>query len=283
MVFNNHQIDSVIHFAAFKAVGESVSNPLKYYKNNIGGLITLLDVMNKHSVKNIIFSSSATVYGIPKSLPLTEKSNTNVINPYGQTKLMGENILRDWGVSDKSLNIIILRYFNPVGAHKSGLIGEDPKGIPNNLFPYILDVIRGNQPHLKVFGSDYDTPDGTGVRDYIHVVDLAKGHVSALETIGDTLGGDTTLGTGTETGTTKTYNLGTGKGYSVLEIIDKFNQILDRFDKNIKIKYVLTDRREGDSPIVFADCSLAEKELGWISTFGLEQMVIDSLNFCFKD
>ena len=268
-IFDENNIDSVIHFAAYKAVGESVSNPLKYYNNNIGGLITLLEVMDKHEVKNFVFSSSATVYGDPDTLPLTESSPLSAINPYGQTKLMGEQILRDISGSNPNIKIILLRYFNPVGAHSSGLIGESPNGVPNNLFPYILDTIRGLRPCLNIFGNDYNTPDGTGVRDYIHVVDLAKGHVAALDHI-DRING------------IKTYNLGTGTGYSVLNIVDMFNQILDQTGDSRKVKYKYVPRREGDSPAVYADCSLAKKDLGWTATYGIEQMVRDSLNFLYK-
>lgn len=253
-VFDHHNITTVIHFAAFKAVGESVSNPLKYYHNNISGLITLLRAMEKHGVKNIIYSSSATVYGNPTSLPLSEQSPLSTINPYGTTKLMGEMILSDI----KNINVTILRYFNPVGAHKSGLIGEKPVGVPNNLFPYILDVISEKLSGLKIFGSDYDTLDGTPVRDYIHVVDLAKGHVKALKSLNGL----------------KIYNLGTGRGYSVLEIVNAFNNVLTE-----PIKYELVGRRDGDSPSVYADSSLAHKELGWSCQCGLDEMISDSLNF----
>ena len=253
-VFDNHNIETVIHFAAFKALNESISEPLKYYHNNISGLITLLRVMENHGVQNIIYSSSATVYGNPTSLPLSERSPLSTINPYGTTKLMGEMILSDM----KNMNVTILRYFNPVGAHKSGLIGERPVGIPNNLFPYILDVVSGKRQCLKIFGNDYDTLDGTPVRDYIHVSDLSKGHVKALESIKGV----------------KIYNLGTGKGYSVLEIVNAFNDILTN-----PIAYELVDRREGDSPAVYADSSLANKELNWTCEYGLNEMITDSLNF----
>ena len=265
MIFGEHSIDTVIHFAAFKAVGESVTNPLKYYHNNIIGLITLLEVMNGYGVKNFIYSSSATVYGEPKSLPITEQFPTNAINPYGQTKLMGERILRDVSCSNK-MKVILLRYFNPVGAHPSGLMGENPKTLATNLFPYILDVIKGDRDCLNIYGDDYDTPDGTGVRDYIHIVDLARGHLAALKHIDDI-------------DDVKVYNLGTGNGYSVLNIVDTFNRILERNGDNQRVKYKFVEKRPGDSEAVYADCSLARKELGWTNTKGLEQMVIDSLNF----
>lgn len=259
-IFKTHSIDTVIHFAAYKSVSESVSDPLKYYNNNINGLISLLEVMNENGVKNIIFSSSATVYGNPSELPITESSNINILNPYGQTKLMGEIILSDV-TKAYDIKTIILRYFNPVGAHSSGLIGESPIGTPNNLFPYILDVISGKKDKVFIYGSDYDTIDGTGVRDYIHVVDLAKGHVAAVNCI-DTIKN------------IKTYNLGTGKGYSVKQIVDKFNSVLDD-----KIIYEFTNRREGDAAEIYADCSLANKELGWKAELGIDEMVKDSLFF----
>ena len=259
LIFTLYKIIGVIHFAAFKAVGESVSNPLKYYQNNIVGLITLLGVMNEHKCKNIIFSSSATVYGDPDILPITESSKTYAINPYGQTKLMGEQILTDLYNSDPTYNIVLLRYFNPVGAHSSGLIGESPNGKPNNLFPYVLDVVKGVRPHLNIYGSDYDTHDGTGVRDYIHVVDLAKGHVKALDKI-DGMG-------------LKIYNLGTGKGYSVLDIVRVFGT------QGSKIQYQLTERRSGDSAEVYANSDKARDELEWVAEKSLTDMVRDSLNF----
>ena len=261
LIFTNHQINTVIHFAAFKAVGESVSNPLKYYQNNVGGLLSLLKTMDKHDVTNIIFSSSATVYGDPEILPITENSLLSAINPYGQTKLIGENILRDLYRSNDKYKIIILRYFNPVGAHESGLIGESPLGRPNNLFPYILDVAKGKRAHLNIYGNDYNTPDGTGIRDYIHVVDLAQGHVKSLDYI-----------VSSTANFINTYNLGTGKGYSVLDIVTEFSY-------HTTIKYKMVDRRKGDSPQVYADCSLAKNELGWVSTKTLKDMVKDSLRF----
>ena len=262
-IFNTHDIDTVIHFAGHKAVGESVRNPLKYYDNNITALIKLLNAMVKFDVSNFIFSSSATVYGIPEKLPLSEKSLLCAINPYGQTKLMGEQILRDASKA-YNINVILLRYFNPVGAHKSGLIGENPSN-PTNLFPYILEVVKGERECLNIYGNDYDTTDGTPIRDYIHVVDLAKGHVKGVKYINDIE-------------TINIYNLGSGKGYSVLNIIDTFNKILDRTEYD-PVKYRFSDRREGDAPVVYADCSLAKDELGWVAGEGLEQMIIDSLNF----
>jgi UDP-glucose 4-epimerase len=265
-IFKTHQIDCVVHLAASKAVGESVLNPLKYYQNNVGGLVSILQLMKKYHVNNIVFSSSATVYGNPESLLLTEKSKLNAINPYGQTKLIGEQILKDVAVSNSEFKAISLRYFNPVGAHPSGLIGESPLGVPNNLFPYVLDVVRGKRDYLTIYGNDYNTPDGTGIRDYIHVVDLAKGHVAALNKIHLING-------------IKTYNLGTGKGYSVLEIVDTFNQILDRKGDTRKIRFKFGPRRDGDSAAIYADCSLAKQELEWSSINGLEQMITDSLNF----
>ena len=258
-VFKENKIKTVIHFAAYKAVGDSITNPLKYYHNNIIGLITLLEVMKSNNVNEIIFSSSATVYGNPKHLPINENSELQVLNPYGQTKLMGENILKDM----KDMKVIILRYFNPVGAHPSGLIGENPNGIPNNLFPYILDVIKGKREKLYIFGNDYPTPDGTPIRDYVHCFDVAQGHVAALKHI-DNIDGY------------RIYNLGTGKGYSVYEIVSNFNKVLEN-----KIKFEYTKKREGDASEIYADCSLAKKELGWEAKLGLDDMIKDSLNFLF--
>jgi UDP-glucose 4-epimerase len=277
-LFKCNNIDSVIHFAAFKAVGESVQDPLKYMDNNIIGMITLLKIMNKYNVKKLVFSSSCTVYGHPTKLPLTEDSSLNILSPYGRTKLIGEQILQDLYKSDQTWSFIILRYFNPVGAHESGILGEVPSGIPNNLFPYILEVIKGDRTHLNIYGYDYKTPDGTAIRDYIHVVDLALGHIKSLEHIKPGI---------------QIYNLGTGKGYSVLNIVDTFNKVITKiksesikFDNknisNIKINlvtYKLTERREGDSEMVYADSSLAKNELGWIPVRNLEKMVIDSLNY----
>ncbi len=264
-VFESNTIDTVIHFAAYKAVGESVSNPLKYYRNNIIGLITLLEVMNEFKIYKIVFSSSATVYGNPKSLPITEAFELEILNPYGQTKLMSENILKDFSRSNGT-KVIILRYFNPVGAHSSGLIGENPTGIPNNLFPFILDVIKCKREYLSIFGKDYDTIDGTCIRDYIHVVDLAKGHVAAVKYI-DSID------------EVKIYNLGTGTGYSVYQIVTAFNKFLETEGKGRSVNYRYTDRREGDASAVYANCSLANKELGWTATLDLNEMIRDSLNF----
>jgi UDP-glucose 4-epimerase len=258
-VFSKHEIDAVIHFAALKAVGESVAQPLRYYHNNLTGTIMLCQVMAEHNVKNIVFSSSATVYG-SATPPLREDTPTDIsaiTNPYGRTKLMIEEILRDVYVSDKSWNIILLRYFNPVGAHKSGRIGEDPSGIPNNLTPYVAQVAVGKLKELTVYGNDYPTPDGTGVRDYIHVVDLAQGHVKALGKLKDNPG-------------VVAYNLGTGQGYSVLEVIRAFEKASGR-----KIPYKIGPRRAGDQPSSYADPSKAEKELGWKAVRGLEEMCED--------
>ena len=253
-VFECHNVQTVIHFAAYKAVGESIENPLKYYSNNIGGLINLLQTMKKYNVKNLIFSSSATVYGDPESLPLTENSKTGTLNPYGRTKLFAEEILRDM----KDMRIICLRYFNPVGASKTGLFHETPKGIPNNLFPYILDVINGKREKLYIFGQDYETPDGTAIRDYLHVVDLAKGHIAAMKYI--------------QKVEFEIFNLGTGKGYSVLEIVNNFIKILGK-----DIPFELTERRPGDSPEVYADCKKAFNLLGWKAELTLNDMIKDSL------
>jgi len=258
-IFENHYIRTVIHFAAYKAVGESVENPLKYYANNIGGLINLLETMKKYNVKNLIFSSSATVYGHPESLPLYETSKTGTLNPYGRTKLFAEEILKDM----KDMNIICLRYFNPVGASKTGLFYENPKGIPNNLFPYILDVIKGKREKLNIFGKDYKTPDGTAIRDYLHVVDLAKAHVAAMKYV--------------ENVDFDIFNLGTGTGYSVLEIATNFIKILKEAGIEKELKYEFVDRRAGDSPQVYANCDKAFNVLGWKAELTLEDMIKDSL------
>lgn len=260
-LFQMYSIDAVIHFAGLKAVGESVQIPLKYYKNNITGTINLLEVMQQHQVKKLVFSSSATVYGDPHKVPITEDFPLKATNPYGRTKLMIEEILRDLHTSDPQWDIILLRYFNPVGAHPSGLIGEDPNGIPNNLFPYITQVAVGKLPKLRVFGGDYPTHDGTGVRDYIHVVDLALGHVRALEK----LKGKTGI---------VAYNLGTGQGYSVLDVVNAFEKA-----SGIRIPYEIVDRRPGDVAQCYADPSLAEKELGWKAERGLYQMCLDAWNW----
>lgn len=262
-VFSEHNIDAVIHFAGLKAVGESVKVPLKYYNNNITGTIRLLEVMNVYGVKNIIFSSSATVYGDPATVPIKESFPTGgCTNPYGKTKYFIEEILKDQYVSDNSFNIALLRYFNPVGAHESGLIGENPNGIPNNLMPYITQVAIGIRPYLNVFGNDYDTPDGTGVRDYIHVVDLAKGHLCALKKLEATDNG------------VHIYNLGTGVGYSVLDMVNAFSEVLGR-----PLPYRITDRRPGDIAKCWADPSLAEKELGFKAQYDLKRMCEDSWRF----
>jgi len=244
-IFRKYDIESVVHFAGLKAVGESVSVPLRYYHNNVTGSIMLFESMQRNGVKNIVFSSSATVYGMAEKMPLREDSPLGAVNPYGRTKLMIEDILRDIYVSDNSWNIILLRYFNPVGAHPSGRIGEDPNGIPNNLMPYISQVAVGKLKELSVFGNDYPTPDGTCIRDYIHVMDLADGHIKALDKTREYPG-------------VVAYNLGTGKGSSVMEMIAAFAEAT-----GIKIPYRITGRRPGDAPVSYADPSKAEKELGW--------------------
>ena len=257
-VFEKHNIDSVIHFAGLKAVGESVSKPLYYYHNNITGTLMLYDVMREFGVKNIVFSSSATVYGDPEIIPITEDSPLSATNPYGRTKLMLEDILRDLNVADTTLNVAILRYFNPIGAHDSGLIGEDPNGIPNNLVPYISQVAIGKREQLSIYGDDYDTPDGTGVRDYIHVVDLAAGHLKALEKLASNPG-------------VVTYNLGTGKGYSVLDVVKSFEKASGK-----TIKYQIVDRRPGDIGSCYAEPSFAAKELNWVATKSIDDMCLDT-------
>ncbi|MBO7340439.1 MAG: UDP-glucose 4-epimerase GalE [Lachnospiraceae bacterium] len=258
-VFSKEKIDAVIHFAGLKAVGESVAKPWEYYENNIGGTLTLVDVMRKHGVKNIIFSSSATVYGDPKFIPITEECpKGQCTNPYGWTKSMLEQILSDIQKADPEWNVILLRYFNPIGAHKSGLIGENPTGIPNNLMPYVTQVAVGKRPELGVFGNDYDTHDGTGVRDYIHVVDLAIGHVKALKKIEENAG-------------LRIYNLGTGTGYSVLNIVKNFEAAT-----GVKIPYSIKPRRPGDIATCYADASLAKKELGWEAKYGIKEMCEDA-------
>ncbi len=253
-IFTEHKIDCVIHFAGLKAVGESCAKPVMYYDNNIGGTLALVEVMQKHNCKKIIFSSSATVYGDPEVLPLTETCKTGgTTNPYGTSKLFQERILSDLYDADNSWTVILLRYFNPVGAHESGLIGEDPQGIPNNLTPYIAKVAIGELKEIGVFGNDYPTPDGTGVRDYIHVVDLAKGHVSAIDGV---------KGSGVFV-----YNLGTGIGYSVLDVIHAFEKACGR-----KLPYVIKPRRAGDIAACYADASKAKKELGWQAEYGIDDM-----------
>ena len=258
-VFENEDIDSCIHFAGLKAVGESVEKPLEYYTNNISGSLVLFDVMRKHNVKNIVFSSSATVYGTPKFVPITEDCpKGEITNPYGQTKGMLEQILTDMQKADPEWNVIILRYFNPIGAHKSGTIGENPNGIPNNLMPYITQVAVGKLKSLGIFGNDYDTPDGTGVRDYIHVVDLAIGHVNAINKLNEKPG-------------LKIYNLGTGKGYSVLDIVKNFEEA-----SGVKIPYVIKARRAGDIATCYSDATKAKEELGWTAKRDLHEMCEDS-------
>ena len=254
-IFTENKVDAVIHFAALKAVGESCKIPLKYYDNNIAGTVTLLKAMDKYGVKKIIFSSSATVYGTPERLPLDETCRLSTTNPYGSTKLMMEGIMQDLYKADNEWNIILLRYFNPVGAHESGLIGEDPKGIPNNLMPYVAQVATGKLACINVFGDDYDTPDGTGVRDYIHVVDLALGHIAAIEHC-------------TETGV-HIYNLGTGHGYSVLDMIHAFEKACGK-----KLPYKICERRAGDIASCYACSDKARDELKWTAKFGLEEMCV---------
>lgn len=259
-IFDKEQIDSVIHFAGYKAVGESVRKPIKYYYNNITGTLILCDVMRNHGVKNIVFSSSATVYGDPAFIPITEECpKGKITNPYGQTKGMLEQVLTDIYVSDPEWKVVLLRYFNPIGAHKSGLIGEDPKGIPNNLVPYVAQVAIGKLKCLGVFGNDYDTPDGTGVRDYIHVVDLAKGHVAAIKKVEETEPG------------VLIYNLGTGKGYSVLDVVHAFEKACGK-----EIPYEIKPRRAGDIATCYADPTKAKNELGWVAQYGIEEMCEDS-------
>ena len=262
-IFKAHKVDAVIHFAGYKAVGESVLKPLMYYRNNIDSTLTLLEVMEEYQVYNIIFSSSATVYGKPESLPIYEDFPLSTTNPYGTTKLFIEYILKDLYVSNNNWNITILRYFNPIGAHKSGLIGEDPNGIPNNLMPYIVKVATGELPVLSIFGDDYDTSDGTGVRDYIHVVDLARGHVLALKN--------------TKKGV-KIYNLGTGKGTSVKELVSAFERV-----NNIKVNKKIAPRRPGDIDACFASCDKAFNELGFKAIHDIDEMCKDAYNFVKKN
>jgi UDP-glucose 4-epimerase len=258
-IFEKEQIDSVIHFAGLKAVGESVSKPWEYYDNNITGTLTLIDVMRKHNVKNIIFSSSATVYGVPAFVPITEECpKGQCTNPYGWTKSMLEQILTDMHTSDPSWNVVILRYFNPIGAHKSGLIGEDPSGIPNNLMPYVTQVAVGKRPELGVFGNDYNTHDGTGMRDYIHVVDLAIGHVKALRAIKENVG-------------LEIYNLGTGTGYTVLDVVNNFEEAT-----GVHIPYSIKARRPGDIDVCYACPDKAKEELDWTADYGIKEMCEDS-------
>ncbi|EIQ81715.1 UNVERIFIED_CONTAM: UDP-glucose 4-epimerase GalE [Streptococcus canis] len=256
-IFSKHEISAVIHFAGLKAVGESTQMPLKYFTTNISGTLTLLRVMAKHQCKNIIFSSSATVYGDPHKVPITEDFPLSVTNPYGRTKLMVEEILKDVYESDKSWNIVILRYFNPIGAHQSGELGEDPTGIPNNLVPYVTQVAVGRLERIGVFGDDYDTPDGTGVRDYIHVVDLAKGHVAALQKLVPNSG-------------LSIYNLGTGNGYSVLDIVKTMSEVVGK-----AIPYQIQPRRAGDIAVCYADSNKAKEDLGWQAKYDIRRMCQD--------
>lgn len=258
-IFSEEKIDAVIHFAGLKAVAESVEKPWEYYQNNIGGTLTLIDVMRRAGVKNIIFSSSATVYGSPAFIPITEECpKGQCTNPYGWTKSMLEQILSDVQKADPEWNVILLRYFNPIGAHPSGTMGENPSGIPNNLMPYITQVAVGKRKELGVFGNDYNTPDGTGVRDYIHVVDLARGHVKAIKKLEENAG-------------LKIYNLGTGIGYSVLDIVKNFEEAT-----GVKIPYSIKPRRAGDIAMCYADASLAKKELGWEAQYSIKDMCADS-------
>ena len=258
-VFDENKIDAVIHFAGYKAVGESVAKPIEYYHNNMTGTLVLCDVMREHGVKNIVFSSSATVYGDPAQIPITENCpKGQPTNPYGWTKSMLEQVLTDVHTSDNDWNVILLRYFNPIGAHKSGKIGEDPKGIPNNLVPYVAQVAVGKRECLGVFGNDYDTPDGTGVRDYIHVVDLADGHVKAIKKLDENPG-------------VAIYNLGTGNGYSVLQVVSAFEKACGH-----SIKYEIKPRREGDIATCYCNPEKAEKELGWKAQYGIAEMCEDT-------
>ena len=256
--FDSYNIDSVIHFAGLKAVGESVEKPLEYYDNNISGTVALCEVMDKNNCKAIVFSSSATVYGDPHTTPIKEDFPLSATNPYGRTKLFIEEILRDVHVADNEWKVVLLRYFNPVGAHKSGLIGEDPNGIPNNLMPFISQTAIGKREHLNVFGGDYDTPDGTGVRDYIHVLDLAEGHVKAIEKINDFTD-------------VMTINLGTGKGYSVLDMVKAFEKASGN-----KVPYEIVQRRAGDIAKCYADPSYAKEVLGWSASKDIDDMCEDS-------
>lgn len=260
-VFETEKIDAVIHFAGLKAVGESTQKPIEYYDNNIGSTISLLKVMRNYNCKNLVFSSSATVYGKAKRMPIEEDFETGATNPYGRTKLFIEEILKDVCIADNSMNVILLRYFNPVGAHESGLIGENPKGIPNNLMPYIMRVASGKLEILSVFGNDYNTKDGTGVRDYIHVVDLANGHVAAIKKLEENPG-------------LKIYNLGTGMGYSVLEMVEMYAKT-----NGVEVNYKIVERRPGDIDECYASAKKAEKELGWKAERTLEDMCRSAFNF----
>ena len=265
-ILTDYPCDACIHFAGLKAVGESVEKPWEYYENNISGTLVLLDVLRSHNCKNIIFSSSATVYGNPEQIPITEECpKGQCTNPYGWTKSMLEQVMMDMQKADPKWNIVLLRYFNPIGAHPSGLIGENPNGIPNNLMPYVTQVAIGRRPELGVFGNDYDTPDGTGVRDYIHVVDLARGHVKALQAIERKCG-------------LAIYNLGTGHGYSVLDVVKAFEKV-----NGVKVPYSIKPRRAGDIATCYSDPSKAERELGWKAEYGIEEMCRDSWNWQKKN
>ena len=257
-ILSENEIESVIHFAALKAVGESVEKPLRYYENNITGTINLIKILSGHGINNFVFSSSATVYGSPEIVPIKENAKLSATNPYGQTKLFMEQILKDVYKADNNWDVVILRYFNPVGAHESGMIGEDPNGIPNNLMPFISQVAVGKRDQLNVYGDDYDTPDGAGIRDYIHVVDLAKGHIAALKKLESNPG-------------YVVYNLGTGKGYSVFEVINAFEKASGK-----KINFKISDRRPGDIAKCFADPSLANKELFWKAVNGIDEICKDT-------
>ncbi|MCL2253960.1 MAG: UDP-glucose 4-epimerase GalE [Lachnospiraceae bacterium] len=265
-IFAKEKITACIHFAGLKSVGESVAKPLEYYQNNIAGTLVLVDEMKRQGIKNIIFSSSATIYGDPAFVPITEECPKGICtNPYGWTKSMLEQILIDMQTADPEWNVIILRYFNPVGAHESGMIGEDPNGLPNNLMPFISQVAVGKLPELSVFGDDYDTPDGTGVRDYIHVVDLADGHVKALKKVSENVG-------------LKIYNLGTGTGYSVLEMVKNFESVT-----GVKVPYAIKARRPGDIAACYANADKAKAELSWEAKFGIKEMCADAWNWQSKN
>ena len=257
-VFEEQKFEAIIHFAAHKAVGESVAEPLMYYQNNLLSTLNLCELMKEFGIRNLVFSSSCTVYGNPEEVPLLETSRTSALNPYGRTKLFTEHLLKDVQLADPSLNIALLRYFNPVGAHKSGQIGEDPNGIPNNLMPYISQVAVGKRAKLSVFGGDYPTHDGTGVRDYIHVVDLALGHLKAIDKLAENPG-------------LIVYNLGTGTGYSVLDVVKAFEKASGK-----KVPYEIVDRRAGDAAEAFADVSKSKEEMGWEAQYGLEDMCVDT-------
>lgn len=263
-IFSENEIDAVIHFAAYKAVGESVKLPIMYYQNNLGSTLNLCKVMKKHNCKKLVFSSSATVYGSPDKLPIREDFPLSTTNPYGTTKLMIEQILKDVVVADSDFSVVVLRYFNPIGAHESGLIGENPNGIPNNLMPYIVRVATKELEILSVFGNDYDTHDGTGVRDYIHVIDLAKGHLKAIEKVNEQRG-------------INYYNLGTGTGYSVLDLVKAFEKV-----NGVEVPYKIVERRAGDIASCYADPSKACNELGWKAEKGIDDMCKDSYNFILK-